>query len=77
MVAHMSSLYLRNVPDEVVDRLKELARREGISVSALAIRDLTHSSLRVSNSAVLDALPDLGTDTDEIVDALHEGRAGR
>ena len=32
----MNSLYLCNVPDEVIKRLRSLAEREGMSVSAMA-----------------------------------------
>ena len=55
----MRTLYLRNVPDEVVDRLERLAAREATSVSALAVRELAEVSRRVDNPAILDALPDL------------------
>ena len=35
-VYDMKTLYLRNVPDEVGDKLERLAAREGMSVSAFA-----------------------------------------
>lgn len=37
----MKTLYLRNVPDEVVRRLQRLAEIEKVSVSAVAVRELT------------------------------------
>ncbi len=73
----MRTLYLRNVPDEVVDRLETLAGREGLSVSAMAVRELTGSTRRADNLALLSDLPGLGISTADILDALHEGRAER
>jgi len=37
----MKTLYLRNVPDEVVRRLQRLAGFENVSVGAVAVRELT------------------------------------
>jgi len=36
----MRVLYLRNVPDEVAEKLERLAAREGLSVSAFAVPEL-------------------------------------
>jgi hypothetical protein len=73
----MRTLYLRNVPDDVVERLARLAARELTSVSALAVRELAKASRRADNAALLAALPDLGVDADAIVAELEAGRAGR
>ncbi len=73
----MRTLYLRNVPDEVVRRLETLAGYEGLSVSAMAVRELTSSTRRADNPALLGDLPDLDISAAEILDALHEGRAER
>ena len=73
----MRTLYLRNVPDEVVRRLETLAGHEGLSVSAMAVRELTSSTRRADNPALLGDLPDLDISAAEILDALHEGRAER
>ncbi|MQA35134.1 antitoxin [Modestobacter roseus] len=70
----MPDLHLRNVPAEVVDRLTRLATREHTSVSAVAIRELTHAGRRAGNPALLARLPDTGIDLDEIVAAVHAGR---
>jgi len=40
----MRTLYLRNVPDDVVERLERLAARDATSVSAVAIRELAEVS---------------------------------
>ena len=66
---------MRNVPDEVARRLEALARREGLSVSAMAVRELAASSRRADNPALLGDLPDLDIPTPDILGALHEGRS--
>jgi len=74
---NMRTLYLRNVPDEVVHRLETLARREGLSVSAMAVRELAGSTCRADNPVLLGDLPDLDVSTADILAALHEGRSER
>lgn len=73
----MKTLFLRNVPDEVARRLKVLADWEGISVSALAVRELSIASRRADNPALLDGPPDLDVSSTEILSALEEGPSGR
>jgi plasmid stability protein len=73
----MRTLYLRNVPDDVVARLERLAAREGVSVNALAVRELADVSRRADNAALLAALPDAGVDAAEIVAAVEDGRRRR
>jgi hypothetical protein len=73
----MRTLYLRNVPDEVVERLESLAERQGMSVSALALRELTEASRRADNPRLLAELPDHGIPTSTIVEALDADRAAR
>ncbi len=73
----MRTLYLRNVPDEVVERLERLAAREGKSVSAVALRELTEASRRGDNPRLLAALPDHGIGPSHIVDGLDADRAVR
>lgn len=72
----MSTLYLRNVPDEVVDRLKLLAESEGLSVSAMAVRELTESTRRARNKSLLASLPDLNVPASDVLSALDEARFG-
>lgn len=76
-MAVMRTLYLRNVPDAVVERLERLALRDRTSVAALAVRELEEASRRADNPALLDALPDLGVDAGSIIADLDAGRAGR
>lgn len=73
----MATLYLRSVPDEVRRRLEALAAREGLSVSAFAVRELTEASRRADNLALLGDLPDLAVSAEDIVGDLRAGRAGR
>lgn len=73
----MRTLYLRNVPDDVIERLERLAARDATSVSAVAVRELSEASRRADNTALLGALPDLDVDPSDIVEALAAGRAGR
>jgi plasmid stability protein len=62
----MKALYLRNVPDDVVERLERLAARDATSVSAVAVRELAAVSRRADNPGLLGALPDLKIDTASI-----------
>ena len=73
----MPTLYLRNVPAEVIERLARLAEREHASVSAVAVRELADVSRRADNPRLLAALPDTDIPLDEIVGAVDAGRADR
>jgi plasmid stability protein len=73
----MRTLYLRNVPDEVVRRLELLAAREGTSVGAVAVRELAAASQRADNPALLGSLPDLKVDVAAVLENLDAGRAER
>ncbi len=73
----MKTLYLRNVPDEVGERLERLAAREGLSVSAFATRELALIARRADNPALLADLPDLGVDAAVVVGDVGAGRSER
>ena len=73
----MRTLYLRNVPDDEIARLERLAAEDGMSVSAVAVRELAEVSRRADNTALLGALPDLDVDTAVIVDDVDAERAAR
>ncbi len=73
----MKTLYLRNVPHEVTERLEALAAREGLSVSAFAVRELAEAARRADNRALLGDLPHLDVSADEVVADLDAGRAAR
>jgi len=76
MMRH-ETLYLRNVPDDVVERLQRLATREAMSVSAVAVRELAEASRRVDNPALLGPLPNLSIDAGAVLDAVAAGRGER
>lgn len=71
----MRTLYLRNVPDEVVERLERLAARDTMSVGAVAVRELAAASRRADNPALLGTLPDLHVDPAQLLDDLDAERA--
>ncbi len=73
----MKTLYLRNVPEDVIARLDRIAARDATSVSAAAVRELAEVTRRADNPALLGALPDHGIPAHELADDVHAGRAGR
>lgn len=73
----MKTLYLRNVPDDVSERLATLAAREGMSVSSFALRELSHAARRADNAALLADLPDLGVSAQSVVSEVETARAVR
>lgn len=73
----MKTLYLRNVPDDVVRRLERLAAVDGTSVGAVAVRELAEVSRRADNPQLLGALPDLQVPVATIVDDVATERAAR
>lgn len=73
----MGTLYVRNVPKEVGERLERLAAREGLSVSAFAVRELSRISRRADNAALLADLPDVGVDANSVVKSIEQGRRQR
>ncbi len=72
----MKTLYLRNVPDDVVARLERIAAQDATSVSAAAIRELADVTRRADNPALLGALSDLGIPAHELAEDVRAGRAG-
>ena len=73
----MRTLYLRNVPDDVAARLEALAVREGLSLSALAVRELAEAARRADNPSLLAELPDTGVSADDVVADLMKWRGAR
>ena len=73
----MRTLYLRNVPDEVVNRLERMAKREGISVNAVAIRELAEASRAIDNAALLESLPHFDMTMAQILENLDQSRSER
>lgn len=73
-MCNMKTLYLRNVPDEVADALAELARRESMSVSALAVRELRAAVAFRANADLLWSQSDLKVELEDVVAAVRSGR---
>lgn len=71
------TLYLRNVPDEVADRLERLATQAGMSTSAFAVRELATLSRRADNAAILAGLPSLPSRPRDTVAGLESDREER
>lgn len=68
------TLHLRNVPDDVMDRLERMARAASTSVTAVAIRELDAATRRVDNAALVATLPNLEIATETIVEHLDSER---
>jgi len=76
-LCNMKTLYLRNVPDDVSRRLEALAKREGMSVSSFALRELSHAARRADNAALLGDLPDLDVPASVVLSDLASARSER
>lgn len=76
-LCNMKTLYLRNVPDDVSERLASLAAREGLSLSSFAVRELSDAARRADNPALLGELPDLDVAAKDVVGDLEVGRSAR
>lgn len=74
----MKTLYIRDVPDDVADKLKERAAAEGRSLSAYVGAELTKIAARPTNAEIVARLRArdraTGPTTAEIVAALQTGR---
>lgn len=68
------TLHLRDVPDDVMDRLERLARAANISVAAVAIRELDAATRRVGNAALVATLPELNIPAETIVEQVEADR---
>ena len=71
----MRTIYLRNVPDEVVAKLERMAALAGMSLNAYSVRELAEVARRADNAALLDGLPSLDVAVSEIVDAVEDSRS--
>ena len=74
----MATLYVRDVPDEVADTLKQRAESEGKSLSAYVGAELARIAARPTNEEVAARLRardrSTGPSADEIVAAVEAGR---
>ena len=71
------TLYLRNVPDAVAERLELLAAQAGMSTSAFAVRELSEISRRADNAAILASLPSAPLSMQDVVAGIHADREER
>ena len=74
----MTTLYIRDVSDEVAETLKERAAAEGKSLSAYVGAELTKIATRPTNAEVVARLRERdrsqGPSADEILEAVQAGR---
>ncbi len=74
----MGTLYIRDVPDEVAETLKERAAAEGKSLSAYVGAELARIAARPTNADIVARLRARdrtgGPATDEILAAVESGR---
>ena len=74
----MTTLYIRDVADEVADTLKERAAAEGKSLSAYVGAELAKIAARPTNAEIVARLRardrSAGPSTDEIIQAVQAGR---
>lgn len=70
----MRTLYLRNVPDDVMHRLERLAGASNMSVTAVAIRELDAATRRIDNAGLVATLPDLDIPAASIVQSVNADR---
>ncbi len=74
----MKTLYVRDVPDDVVKTLKERAAEHGRSLSAYVAMELTKIAARPTNDEVVAKLMardrSRGPTAEEIIAAVEAGR---
>ena len=74
----MTTLYVRDVPAEVAQALKERASAEGMSLSAYVVSELVRIASRPTNAEIVQRLRERdrseGPTSTDIDDALRESR---
>lgn len=74
----MPVLYARDVPEDVVDALKERAAARGMSVSAYVVEELSRVVARPTNADIVARLRALdrsrGATREDILDELRRSR---
>jgi plasmid stability protein len=74
----MTTLYIRDVPDEVAETLKHRAAAAGMSLSAYVARELATIAARPTNAEIVQRLKNrdrsAGPTTEDIVQAVHDSR---
>ncbi|WP_066639579.1 FitA-like ribbon-helix-helix domain-containing protein [Serinicoccus hydrothermalis] len=74
----MTTLYVRDVPEDVADTLKRRAAEEGKSLSAYVVGELGRIAARPTNGEIVERLRRVdrrdGPTGAEITDALQQAR---
>jgi hypothetical protein len=74
----VTTLYIRDVSDEVAETLKERAAAAGMSLSAYVAAELTKIATRPTNAEIVQRLKtrdrSSGPSTSEIVEAVRNSR---
>lgn len=74
----MTTLYIRDVSEEVAERLKERAAADGKSLSAYVGAELARIAARPTNAEIVARLRardrSLGPTADEIIEVVQAGR---
>jgi antitoxin FitA len=74
----MTTLYIRDVPHEIAETLKERAAAEGKSLSAYVGAELTKIAARPTNAQIVARLRErersVGPTSEEILEAVKAGR---
>ncbi len=74
----MTTLYIRDISDEVAETLKERAAAQGQSLSAFVGAELTRIAARPTNAQIVERLRvrdrSGGPSSDDIVEAVQAGR---
>ncbi|NLJ55257.1 MAG: antitoxin [Intrasporangiaceae bacterium] len=74
----MTTLYIRDVPDEVAQTLRRRATASGMSVSAYVAAELALIAARPTNAEIVERLKSRdrtdGPSAQDIVEAVHAGR---
>lgn len=74
----MTTLYIRDVPEEVAETLKERAAASGMSLSGYVGAELARIASRPTNAQIVERLRNRdrshGPTSAQIVDAVRSGR---
>jgi plasmid stability protein len=74
----MTTLYIRDVSDEVAETLKDRAATAGMSLSAYVANELTKIASRPTNAEIVQRLKtrnrSAGPSTSDIVEAVRDSR---
>ena len=73
----MRTIYIRNIPDDVAERLEAIAKDRRMSLSALAAETLVAASNRADNARLLAGLSSFRIDTAAIADDIDRARRDR